>query len=258
MLIRNNLKRKLKSEKLCLGTWITIGNPDIVEILKNFEFDWFVFDTEHSYISIETTKTMLQALGDDPSGSGATPIVRVGMNDQLLTKRALDVGAQGILVPLVNTAEEARHAVKYAMYPPKGVRGAGPGRAATYGMKTGEYLRAANDELVLAVQIETVEALSNAEEIISTDGIDIGFVGPTDLTISLGLIDDRGNPKVAEAMRNVVKTCNKYDKVPGTMALNMDEVRKWSELGFKFISLGSDAKHLISGAKSFLEFAKKL
>ena len=254
MNIKNNLKEKLKSGKMCLGSWVTIGNPDVVEILKNFEFDWLLFDMEHSYMSIETVKTMLQALGDGP----ATPLARIGANDQLLTKRVLDSGAQGILVPLVNSGAEARSAVRYAMYPPRGVRGAGPGRAATFGMKASEYLRRANDEVVMGVQIETVEALSNAEEIISTDGVDIGFVGPSDLTISLGLIDDRGNPRVADAMRDVVRICKKYDRVPGTMALTIEEARKWSELGFRFISLASDARHLISGARSFLESAKKL
>jgi 2-keto-3-deoxy-L-rhamnonate aldolase RhmA len=198
--LKNNLKRKLQSGELCLGTWITIGNPDVVDILKNLEFDWFLFDAEHSYLSIETVKSMMQALGD---GARQTPLVRIGISDQLLVKRALDIGSQGIMVPLV--------------------------------------------------QIETTQALSNLDEILQTKGVDIGFAGPSDLTMSLGLIDDRWNPKVVEAMTKVVKACEKYGKTPGTLAASVEEAKKWIGLGFKFVSLGSDAKQLVMGARSFLK-----
>jgi 2-keto-3-deoxy-L-rhamnonate aldolase RhmA len=248
--LKNNLKLKLQSGELCLGTWITIGNPDIVDILKNLEFDWFLFDTEHSYLSIETVKTMMQVLGDD---SKITPILRVGICDQLLIKRALDIGGHGILVPLVNTREDAERVVKYAMYPPKGIRGAGSARASAFGMKMAEYLRSANDEVLVAAQLETMEAISNMNEIISTKGLDIAFVGPSDLTMSFGLIDDRWNPKVVEAMTKVVKACQDHGKTPGTMAVSIEEARKWIGLGFKFVSLASDAKLLVSGAKTFLK-----
>jgi len=248
--LKNNLKRKLQNGDLCLGTWLTIGNPDIVDMLKNLEFDWFVFDTEHSYLSYETAKTMMQALGEE---SRATPIVRVGISDQLLVKKALDIGAHGILVPLVNSGKDAENVVKYAMYPPRGIRGAGAARAQAYGIKMAEYLRNANDEILIAVQIETTQALANMDEIISTKGVDIAFVGPTDLTMSLGFIDDRWNPKVVESMTKVVKSCQDHGKSPGIMAVSVEEARKWIDLGFKFVSLASDAKLLVSGAKSFLK-----
>jgi 4-hydroxy-2-oxoheptanedioate aldolase len=249
--LKNNLKRKLQKGDLCLGTWITIGSPDIVDILKDLGFEWFVFDNEHSYLSVETTKTMMQALGGSFDAS-VTPIVRVGIGDQLLIKRALDIGAHGVLVPLINTGEDAERVVRFAKYPPEGIRGAGSARASAYGMKMGEYLRSANDEVLVAVQIETVEALSNADKSVSTEGVDIGFVGPSDLTMSLGLIDDRSNPKVIESMSRVVKICKEYGKAAGTMAINVEEARKWIDLGFTFVSLASDAKMLVSGAKTFL------
>ena len=245
----NTLKERLGSGKVCLGTWLTIGTSDVVDILKNLGFEWFVIDTEHSYLSAESAKSIIQTLG----ASNQTPLVRVGINDQLLIKRALDVGAKGIVVPLVNSGEEAKRAVRYAMYPPRGVRGAASSIASAYGLKLGEYLRTSNDDLVIAVQIETKEALGNLDEILSTDGVDVGFVGPTDLTVSLGLIDDRNNPQVIEAMKHVVSACEKYRKVPGTMAVSVEEARKWIELGFRFVSLGSDAKQLIMGANSFLK-----
>lgn len=247
--MKNLVKQKLYSGEVCYGTWISIGNPDVVEIMKNLPFSWFVFDTEHSYISIETVKTMMQALGKD----GPSPIVRIGQIDQYLVKRALDIGSEGILAPLVNSAEDARKLVQYAMYPPLGVRGAAATRASHYGANFSEYLRQANSEILIGVQIETVEALSNAKEILATDHVDLGFVGPTDLTISLGLSDDRSNPKVIDAMKKVAKTCNDLGKIPGTMAVSIEEAKKFKEIGFRFISLASDARLLGLGAKTFLE-----
>lgn len=207
-----------------------------------------MFDMEHSYFSFESVKTMMQALGEGP-----TPMVRIGQVDQLLAKRALDIGSQGLLVPLVNSKEEAERLVKYSMYPPSGVRGAGPGRASKFGMNLPEYLRTANQELLLAVQIETTEALSKVDEILDTKGIDIGFVGPTDLTISLGLVDDRSNPKVIEAMERVIRSCKAHGKIPGTLAVSVEEARKFLKLGFQFISLASDSRFLSYGARSYLE-----
>jgi 2-keto-3-deoxy-L-rhamnonate aldolase RhmA len=247
--LKNLLRSKLYSGETCLGTWITIGNPDVVDILKNLDFDWFLFDTEHSYLSISEVKNMLHALGD----SKVSSLVRVGQIDQYLVKRALDIGSEGLLAPLVNTVEETQKLVKFAMYPPGGVRGAGPGRAAKYGLNLEEYLATANQELLLAVQIETKEALSNVKEIMETKRIDIGFVGPSDLTISLGLATDRSNPKVIEAMERVVRTCNDLGKIPGTLAVSPEEAKKFLKLGFKFLSLASDSRLLVNGAKNFLE-----
>jgi len=181
------------------------------------------------------------------------PLVRVGESDQYLIKRVLDIGAYGILVPLVNSSDEANRVVSYSKYPPMGSRGLGPGRAAMYGTNYKEYVATANDEILVGVQIETTKALTVAEEIASTKGVDIVFVGPSDLTMSLGLGIDRGNPKVAEAMQSVVKVCEKYGRIPGTLAASPEEAKKWQKLGFRFISLGSDSKYLFQGAKSFFE-----
>jgi len=247
--MKNFVKKRLYDGEVCYGTWISIGNPDIVEMMKSLPFSWFVFDTEHSYMSIETVKTMMQALGDN----GPSPIVRIGQIDQYLVKRALDIGSEGLLAPLVNSAEDAERLVKYSMYPPLGVRGAAPTRASRYGVNFSEYLRQVNNELLLGVQIETVEALSNLKEILETKHVDLAFVGPTDLTISLGLVDDRSNPKVIEAMKKVVKSCEDLGKIPGTMAVSVEEAKKFAELGFRFISLASDLRLLGMGAKAFLD-----
>lgn len=246
--MKNLVKQKLYNGEVCYGTWMQIGNPDIPEMLRSLPFSWFVFDTEHSYMSIETVKTMMQALGD----KNQSPIVRIGQIDQYIVKRALDIGSEGILAPLVNSAEDAKRLVQYSLYPPLGVRGAAPTRASHYGGNFSEYLRQVNNELLIGVQIETVEALSNVKEILATEHVDLGFVGPTDLTISLGLMEDRSNPKVIEAMKKVVKACEDLGKIPGTMAISVEEAKKFKELGFRFISLASDSRLLSFGAKVFL------
>jgi 2-keto-3-deoxy-L-rhamnonate aldolase RhmA len=246
--LKNSVRERLYSGETCFGTFLTIGNPDIADILKRLGFDWFVFDMEHSYLSTDDVKTMMQTLEE----SNVSPIVRIGQIDQYLVKRALDIGSEGLIAPLVNSAEESERLVKFAMYPPEGLRGAGPGRATRYGLNMKEYFNTANRELLMAVQIETKEALSNVDEILATKRIDVGFVGPTDLTISLGFGAERSNPKVIEAMKRVVKSCNDHGKIAGTMAATVDEIKKFQELGFKFLSLASDARYLVTGARVFL------
>ncbi|MDA4131031.1 MAG: aldolase/citrate lyase family protein [Thaumarchaeota archaeon] len=250
--MKNPLREKLYSGKTSFGTWITIGSPDVTDTLKQLNFDWFLFDTEHSYFSIETVRNMMLSL----SGSKIVPLVRVGISDQYLIKRALDIGSYGILVPLVNTPEEAERVVNYSKYPPVGSRGVGPVRAAGYGNNLHDYVTTANEAVLVGVQVETMEALSNAESIAETKGVDLLFVGPSDLTISMGLVTDRGNQKVADAMQSVVKICERSGKIPGTLAATPEEAKKWEKLGFKFISLGSDSKYLFQGAKSFLELSQ--
>ncbi len=133
-----------------------------------------------------------------------------------------------------------------------GVRGVGPRKAAGYGRNFGEYVRTANDETVVVAQIETKESVENLDEILSVKGIDVAFVGRTDLTVSLGLLDDRGNPKVTDAMKRVVGGCDRHGKLAGTLALSVDEATEASSLGFRFIALGSDIRFLGEGARSYL------
>ena len=250
--MKNQLREKLYSGKTSLGTWLSIGSPDVADTLKQLPYDWFMIDLEHSTISIDTARNMMLALLD----TKIAPLVRVGESDQYLIKRALDIGAYGILVPLVNTREEAERVVNFSKYPPLGSRGVGPVRTAGYGNNLKDYVTTANDEILVGVQIETMQALGNTEAIASTKGVDLVFVGPSDLTMSMGLVTDRGNPKVAEAMQSVVKICEKTGKIPGTLAATPDEAKRAQRLGFRFISLGSDSKCLFSGARSFVEQAQ--
>jgi len=245
------LARKLRAHETVIGTWISSGSPNVVDVLRNLRFDWFVLDMEHSPISVETVAAMIQVL----NGSKITPLVRVGEIDQALFKSVLDSGAHGLVVPMVNTAEEAERAVRFCKYPPRGVRGVAAVKASDYGFSMADYIRTANDQVTLIVQIETPEALQNVGEILAVEGVDVAFVGPSDMTMTLGLVDDRGNPRVLEAMSNVVKACEAAGKTAGTLATSPEEIRRDLEMGFRFLSLATDVRQLIGGAKSMLATA---
>ncbi len=251
--MKSNLGRKL-SQGVSYGAWVTIGNPDVSDILQELPFDWLVFDTEHAPVGAETLSHMIQVLDEEK----VSPLVRVGANDQYLIKMALDMGAHGVVVPLVSTQKDAEAAVSFCKYPPLGIRGVAPRKAADYGLSAAEYLRKANDETLLVVQVETKQALENLDEILRVEGVDIAFVGPSDLTMSLGLLDDRSNPRILEEMRIVVRKCQEYGKIPGTMALTTDEAKRDTSMGFRFISLASDVRHLMEGARTFLKYVGRL
>ena len=247
--MQNLLKRRLReSTTPCLGTWISSSSVVALDALKGLGFEWFVIDTEHAQVNPETLGAMVAMLGP----AGPTPLVRVGDVDQYLVKQALDSGAHGILVPLVSTAGQAKAAVSFAKYPPVGVRGIAAAAASRYGMDLATYLRTANDETFVGVQIETREALDHLEEIAGTPGVDLLFVGPQDLTLNLGLLDDRKNPKVRDAMRTVIAACERHGKVPGTLVVDLEEKKAAVDLGFRFIALASDVRFLINGARGFL------
>lgn len=247
--MQNSTKKKLRSGESAIGAWISSGSPNMVDILRNLPLDWFLFDMEHSPITVETVVHMVQVL----NGSTVTPLVRVGQIDQALFKSVLDAGAQGVIVPLVNTPEEAERAVTYCKYPPRGVRGVAGSKATDYGMSLGNYIRTANDETLVIAQIETPQAVANVDKILAVDGIDVAFVGPSDLTMTLGLIDDRTNPKVVEAMLKVVKASQDAGKVAGVMVTTLEEAKLAVQRGFGFIGLASDTRYVTLGARQFLE-----
>jgi len=244
--MKNSLKERLRtSREPSFGTWVSSSSLVCLDALKGLGFDWFMIDTEHAQVNPETLAAMVSLLAE----SGPTPLVRVGNVDQYLVKQALDSGSHGILVPLVSTEAQAKAAVSFAKYPPDGVRGAAAAAASRYGKELATYLRTANAETLVGVQIETKEALDHLEAIAGVDGVDLLFVGPQDLTLSLGLLDDRKNPRVREAMRAVVEVCERHGKVPGTLVVDSDERKAAVDLGYRFISLASDVRFLIDGAK---------
>jgi len=180
-ILPNTLKLKSQQKGGTIGSWITISHPAVAEIMAAAGFDWLVIDMEHSAIGISAAEHLIRVI----QLSGLPALVRIGENDVTLIKRVMDAGASGIIVPMVNTAEQAVKAVASVKYPPKGIRGVGLARAQGYGTHFKEYQNWANTESVVIVQIEHIEAVNNIEKIINIDGVDGFIVGPYDLSASL-------------------------------------------------------------------------
>ena len=194
------LKEKIKGGKLTLGSWITIGNSAVAEILAKAGFDWLAIDMEHTAINVDQCADLIRVI----DLCGVAPFVRVGANDSLLIKQAMDAGAHGVIVPMVNSKEEAERAVESVKYPPVGKRGVGLARAQGYGTTFNEYKDWAANESIVIVQIEHIDAVNNLEEIFSVEGVDAFIVGPYDLSGSLGVPGDFEDKKVEEALDKIV------------------------------------------------------
>jgi 2-keto-3-deoxy-L-rhamnonate aldolase RhmA len=249
----NRIKESLKKGEVTLGGWVTIGHPDIAEIMANAGFDWLVFDTEHAPLDLETVQNQLQAI----SGTDVAPIVRVAWNDMVLIKRALDIGATGLIIPWVNSREDAERAVKACRYPTAGVRGVGPRRASRYGLDWSKYFANADKDLLIIVQIETSEAVKNVEEILSVDGIDAFFIGPVDLSASLGFLGQWDHPKALEATQSILRAGKKLGVAGGIYAMGIDIAIQHVKDGFQFIALGADYAFLLKYCQDALRRVKE-
>ncbi|MEZ0345913.1 MAG: aldolase/citrate lyase family protein [Infirmifilum sp.] len=245
------LPEKLKRNEVSFGAWVTIVNPEVPEMLSLLGFDWLLFDLEHAPIDFQHLETMLMGVRGD-----VTPLVRVPFNDPVYVKRVLDLGVAGVLFPLINNRQDALLAVRAVRYPPDGIRGVGPRRAASYGLRTSEYFEEAKNVLVI-VQIETKEAVENAGEILSVEGVSAFFVGPNDLSFSYGKRDWREKP-VREAIERLAEVAEETG-IPGGMYCSNNESLSFAlQHGFKLIALGSDYRFLVAGARTRLETAHKM
>jgi len=248
---KNAFKHALAEGKLQIGLWSSLCNSIAAEIVSDSGFDWLLLDTEHSPNEIPDLMQQLQAV----QRGTATPIVRPAWNDAVLAKRCLDIGAQSLLFPYVQNADEARSAVTSTRYPPHGIRGvASASRASRYGRVPG-YLSKANDEICVLVQVETREALKELEAIAKVDGVDGVFIGPSDLAASLGHIGNPAHPDVQAAIKDAVTRLKAAGKPAGILTGNEDEARRYIEWGYLFVAVGSDigllAKNADTLAKKF-------
>lgn len=248
----NRVKEKVARGEVTYGTWITIGYPEITEALSHLPFDWFVIDMEHTPLDVKDVEFLMMPL----RFTNIVPIVRVPWNDFVIIKRVLDCGAQGILVPQVSTKEEAIQAVKACKYPPQGIRGVGPRRCIMYGFQSAkEYFKKANEEILVIVQIETEEGLKNLKEILAVDGIDGVFVGPNDLSASLGIFQEFNHPKYVDAINEIAKVTRDAGKIAGIMTQDPQDALDKIKRGYNFIALRHDMAYLIRG---FTEAFKQL
>lgn len=247
----NAFKHGLAAGKLQIGLWSSLCSNIAAEIISDSGFDWILLDTEHSPNEVPNLLQQLQAV----QRGTATPIVRPAWNDAVLAKRCLDIGAQTLLFPYVQNAEEARRAVASTRYPPQGIRGvAAAARASRYGRVPG-YLGKANAEICVLVQVETREALNELENIANVEGVDGVFIGPSDLAASLGHIGNPAHLEVQAAIKDAVTRLRAVGKPAGILTGNEDEARRYIEWGYLFVAVGADigllAKNADALAKKF-------
>lgn len=243
---RNQFKMALREGRAQIGIWCTIAGSDNAEALAGCGFDWMLIDTEHSTVSLDTVKAMLQAAAPYPTQT----VVRPGWNDAVEIKRLLDAGAMSILVPYVQNAEEAARAVSSVRYAPQGTRGvAGITRASRYGAIDG-YLARANEEICLLVQVETAEALNNIEEIAAVDGVDGIFVGPADLAASMGHPGNPAAPEVQEAILDAIARIRTCGRPAGILSLDPPFLQLAAAAGSVFTAVDVDQAILLRGARA--------
>lgn len=243
--MNGRLKRTVESGDHVVGSWVSIGHPAMAEIPASLGFDFVVVDTEHTPTSLESVENMLRAV--EAANGPTEPIVRVAGNDPVRIKRVLDLGVGGVMVPMVETAEEARAVVDAVRYPPEGSRGIAGGRSSRYGMDLQERVASGGDELLTVVQVETEAGLANVDEIVAVDGVDVAFVGPADLSASLGVFADWDHDQYREAVDRVVTAADAAGVAAGTLAFDIADVHEQLEAGFSFLIAGVDATHVIDG-----------
>lgn len=233
----NAFKKAIAAGRQQIGLWVSLASSYSTEIVAGSGFDWLLIDGEHSPNDPTTVLPQLQAVAPYP----VTPIVRPAWNDRVLIKRYLDIGAQSLLIPYVQTVEEAEAAVASIRYPTRGARGvAGVTRASRFG-RVGDYYRRAADELCLLIQVETRLGLDNLEAMAKVDGIDGVFIGPADLAAGLGHLGEIGHAEVQDAIRDAIGRIRKCGKPAGILATDEPSARRYMDWGTTFTAVGLDA-----------------
>ncbi len=236
---------KLARGQLCLGTGISSSDPMVVEaVAPDLDFLWI--DTEHTSMSLESVKGHLMAL----KGTDCASLVRVPWNDPVLIKPVLDIGADGVIVPMVSNAEDAAKAVAACRYPPEGIRGFGPLRPLNYGrVDAGQYVQEANENIIVVVQIEQVEAVENIDEILAVPGLSSIAFGPQDLSASMGYRTQPRHPEVLKVIETVIAKARDANIPVGiSVGSDPDQLCAWADMGIQWISFGVDVMLMIQAA----------
>lgn len=236
-----------------IGTWTQIANSDITRILSNRKFDFICADMEHSSYSVKDFSDMVHTL----KGTSTKAFARVEKNDEMSIRKVLDMGASGIIVPLVNDRDEAMKAVSFCKYPPEGKRGFAFCQANDYGDDFDEYARSANQEVLLLVMAESKEAVKNIEEILQVKGVDGVFIGPYDMSGSYGITGQINHEIIKDAISKVATACKKHKKIAGIhiVTVTKEKVDYAIEQGFTFLALGMDTVFLSEGADNAVGIA---
>ena len=252
-----DIKAKFKRGEPSIGSWMSMAHVSIAEILASAGYDWVVIETEHTAIDNSEVLKLVIAI----EGSGAVPLVRLAWNDPIQCKAVMDSGAAGVLVPMVNTRADAELAVKSIKYPPLGFRGVGLARAQGYGQTFDAYVSRANEDSLLMVQIEHIDAVRNIEDICSVPGIDGTFIGPYDLSMSMGISGQLDHPELLKARHRVLEVTLKKGLTAGIHLVHpdraADEIGNVLAAGYRFVALGTDILFLGDSCRALQRTVQK-
>jgi len=250
--MKHNFRQRLLEGQRLIGTVVSLNSPEVIEILVKAGFDWLFIDAEHSPLDAGALQRLLQA-----AGSQFPCVIRIPDHAEISIKRALDMGAAGIIVPQVNSAEQAEKIVGYAKYAPRGSRGVGLARAHGYGFDLDEYIGRANDSTAVIVQAEHIRAVENIREIASVKGVDAVLVGPYDLTASMGIIGQVTDPEVTAAIDTVTAACTQLGVRLGIFGLSANAVENYARSGYTLLTVGIDAVLLGQAARNTVDQVKQ-
>ncbi len=245
----NPVKKLLAEGKPVVGLTVTVASADVVAQAAHLGFDFVWIEMEHSPITLETARNMILAT----RGTNTLPFIRVPVNEVWTAKRALDAGALGVIFPFTSTPELARQAVAACKYPPAGVRGSGPGLASLRWPAPGGYHDFADSNVMVVIIIEQQQAVERIEEIAAVPGIDVIFIGTSDLSFSMGLRGRQDDPKLKEAISRVLAAARKHNIPVGRPAATAAQVAQWTKEGFQFFQAPSELALLAAGARPLLE-----
>lgn len=242
----NAFKQALGEAKPRIGLWLALGDAYTAELCATAGFDWLLIDGEHGPNDLRSTLAALQAVAPYP----AHPVVRIPEGNATLIKQVLEIGATTLLVPMVESAEQARALVRAMRYPPQGMRGVGSGLARSSRWNAdASYLQTANARMCLLVQVETREALARIDEIAAVEGVDGVFIGPVDLSASMGYLGQPGHPEVRATIEHGVARILAAGKAPGILATDETLARRYIDIGVRFVAVGVDASLLAQAAR---------
>ena len=249
----NTVKRAWRAGERTIGAWLGTPSAHVAESMAHAGFDWLCIDMQHGVIDYNDTVEMLRGI----STTDTIPFVRVPWNDPPSLMKVLDAGAYGVVIPLVNNREEAERAVWACRYPPQGGRSFGPARASMY---AGEgYVDEANDEIAVICMIETAEALENLDDILSVDGVDCAYIGPSDLAYAIGMrpVGDNPHPRHQETVLSVLEACKRHGVTAGCHTGSVEYTTKWLDAGFQMVTLGADGAFMRRAADADLAAARE-
>lgn len=256
---KNTFKAALKSEKPQIGLWVGLANSYTAEMIASIGYDWLLLDGEHAPNNVLTLLSQLQAIAPYEREGVSHPVIRPLEGSPAIIKQLLDLGVKTLLIPMVETKEQAETYVKSMWYPPKGIRGVGSALArASRWNQVDDYLNHADDEMCLLLQIETLEGVKNLDEIAGLEGVDGIFIGPADLSASMGHRGNPSHPEVQMVIEEALKVIKAHGKAAGILYANEERAKDYIKMGYNFVAVGVDTSILVKSCQTLLGKFKAL